>query len=68
MTNGDGGEMRRLLERILDYELKAAEMYDGILEKLGEGRLRRKIEGIRDSELRHAEMARRELRRFQEER
>ncbi len=63
---GDKGEMRRLLERVLDYELKAAEMYDGILEKLKDGRIKKKIEGIRDSELRHAEMARRELRRFQE--
>lgn len=67
MTNGDREEMRRLLGRVLSYELKAAEMYDGILEKMRDGKLKRKIEGIRDSELRHAEMARRELRRFQGE-
>lgn len=63
---GDKDEMRRILERVLNYELKAAEMYDGMLEKLKDGRIKKKIEGIRDSELRHAEMARRELRRFQE--
>lgn len=64
--SGDEDEMRRLLERILGYELKAAEMYDEILEMLKEGKIKKKIEGIRDSELRHAEMARKELRRFQE--
>lgn len=67
ITSGDRDEMRRLLERVLNYELKAAEMYDEILEKLGEGKIKKKIEGIRDSELRHVEMARRELRRFLEE-
>lgn len=66
MTNGDRDEMRRVLERVLSYEVTVAEMYDEIIEKLKDGKIKKKIEEIRDSELRHAEMARRELRRFQE--
>jgi rubrerythrin len=66
MPSGDRNEMRRLLERVLSYEIKATELYDAILEKLTNTEIKKKIEGIRDSELRHEEMVRKKLRRFQE--
>lgn len=63
MRSGDREEMRRLLKRILRYELEAAAMYDKIIAGLNHEKIKERVMGIRDSELRHAELVRKELRR-----
>jgi rubrerythrin len=59
-----GEDTRRLLERVLRYEVESAEMYDRILGMLRNEKVRARMEGLRDAELRHEEMVRKELRRF----
>ena len=61
---GGNREMRRLLERVLKYELEAASLYDDIIAGLKNEEIKGRIAGLRDSEVRHAELARKELRRF----
>ncbi len=65
MENGNKEEMRRLLERVLKYELGAVSIYDGMLARLSNEEIKGRITGLRDSEINHEELVRKELRRFQ---
>jgi hypothetical protein len=65
LKGGNKEEMRRLVERVLKYELEAASLYDNIIAGLKNEEIKGRIAGLRDSEVKHAEMARKELRRFQ---
>jgi rubrerythrin len=65
LKSGEKEEMRRLLERVLRYELEAAAMYDSIIAGLKNEKIKERIAGIREAEVRHAELARKELQRFQ---
>lgn len=65
MKSGDREEMRRLLERVLEYELEATSVYDNITARLKNEEIKERITGLRDSEINHVELVKKELRRFQ---
>lgn len=58
-------ETRRLLERVLENELEAFELYGSMIPRLKKDGLKKRVLSIRETEMTHAELVKTELKRFQ---